>query len=117
MRKSCASAHSIAAATCGQSTCALGIVRHALMQSPTDGAGPTNNWMSPPEARDKLSPLFRGAMKGRTMYVVPFLMGPAGSKFSKVGVEITDSKYVVLNMRIMTRVGKPALEHLGGGDD
>jgi len=82
-----------------------------------DDAGPNNNWMSPPEARDKLAPLFQGAMKGRTMYVVPFLMGPAGSKFSKVGVEITDSKYVVLNMRIMTRVGKVALEHLGSGDD
>ena len=82
-----------------------------------DDAGPNNNWMSPSEARDKLSPLFRGAMKGRTMYVVPFLMGPPGSKFSKVGVEITDSKYVVLNMRIMTRVGQVALEHLGGSDD
>jgi len=82
-----------------------------------EDAGPNNNWMSPPEARDKLSPLFRGAMKGRAMYVVPFLMGPAGSKFSKVGVEITDSKYVVLNMRIMTRVGKVALEHLGSSDD
>jgi len=82
-----------------------------------DDAGPNNNWMAPGEARDKLRPLFQGAMKGRTMYVVPFLMGPAGSKFSKVGVEITDSKYVVLNMRIMTRVGKVALEHLGGGDD
>jgi phosphoenolpyruvate carboxykinase (GTP) len=82
-----------------------------------DDAGPNNNWMSPGEARDKLSPLYRGAMKGRTMYVVPFLMGPPGSKFSKVGVEITDSKYVVLNMRIMTRVGKPALDHLGSGDD
>jgi phosphoenolpyruvate carboxykinase (GTP) len=78
-----------------------------------DDAGPNNNWMSPSDARDKLSPLFQGAMKGRTMYVVPFLMGPPGSKFSKVGVEITDSKYVVLNMRIMTRVGNPALEHLG----
>ena len=82
-----------------------------------DDAGPNNNWMSPGEARDKLSPLYRGAMKGRTMYVVPFLMGPPGSKFSKVGVEITDSKYVVLNMRIMTRVGKAALDHLGSGDD
>jgi phosphoenolpyruvate carboxykinase (GTP) len=82
-----------------------------------DDAGPNNNWMSPPEARDKLSPLFRGAMKGRTMYVVPFLMGPPGSKFSKVGVEITDSKYVVLNMRIMTRVGRAALEHLASSDD
>ncbi len=82
-----------------------------------DDAGPNNNWMSPSEARDKLTPLYRGAMKGRTMYVVPFLMGPPGSKFSKVGVEITDSKYVVLNMRIMTRVGKAALDHLGSGDD
>jgi phosphoenolpyruvate carboxykinase (GTP) len=77
-----------------------------------EDAGPNNNWMSPTDARDKLSPLYRGAMKGRTMYVVPFLMGPPGSKFSKVGVEITDSKYVVLNMRIMTRVGKVALDHL-----
>jgi phosphoenolpyruvate carboxykinase (GTP) len=82
-----------------------------------DDAGPNNNWMAPDEARKKLSPLYRGAMKGRTMYVVPFLMGPAGSRFSKVGVEITDSKYVVLNMRIMTRVGKPALDHLGASTD
>jgi phosphoenolpyruvate carboxykinase (GTP) len=82
-----------------------------------DDAGPNNNWMAPGEARDKLTPLFAGAMKGRTMYVVPFLMGPPGSKFSKVGVEITDSKYVVLNMRIMTRVGQVALDHLGGTGD
>ena len=77
-----------------------------------EDAGPNNNWMSPADSRAKLTPIFKGAMKGRTMYVVPFLMGPPGSRFSKVGVEITDSKYVVLNMRIMTRVGKAALDHL-----
>ena len=82
-----------------------------------DDAGPNNNWMQPAEAREKLRGLYRGAMKGRTMYVVPFLMGPPGSRFSKVGVEITDSKYVVLNMRIMTRMGAQALEHLGDSDD
>jgi phosphoenolpyruvate carboxykinase (GTP) len=82
-----------------------------------DDAGPNNNWMAPDDARNKLTPLYRGAMKGRTMYVVPFLMGPPGSRFSKVGVEITDSKYVVLNMRIMTRVGQVAMDHLGNSDD
>jgi phosphoenolpyruvate carboxykinase (GTP) len=80
-------------------------------------AGPTNNWISPAEGRAKLTPLFAGAMKGRTMFVVPFLMGPAGSRFSKVGVEITDSRYVVLNMRIMTRVGSVALDHLEESGD
>jgi phosphoenolpyruvate carboxykinase (GTP) len=80
-------------------------------------AGPNNNWMAPADAVAKLTPLFTGAMKGRTMYVVPFLMGPPGSRFSKVGVEITDSKYVVLSMRIMTRVGKAALDHLGASDE
>src|SRR5262245_31404007 len=85
--------------------------------SEKDDAGPNNNWMAPADAKSKLTDLFRGAMKGRTMYVVPFLMGPPGSRFSKVGVEITDSKYVVLNMRIMTRVGKPALDQLGSSDD
>ena len=82
-----------------------------------DDAGPTNNWMSPADARAKLKPLYQGAMKGRTLYVVPFLMGPPGSRFSKVGVEITDSKYVALNMAIMTRVGKPALDHLGTSNE
>src|SRR3954471_15149641 len=77
---------------------------HLTFISTTDpeDAGRNNNWMSREDALAKVSPLFKGAMKGRTMYVVPFLMGPPGSRFSKVGVEITDSKYVVLNMRIMT---------------
>jgi phosphoenolpyruvate carboxykinase (GTP) len=78
-----------------------------------DEAGPTNNWMAPDEAYRKLGGLFDGAMKGRTMYVVPYIMGPAGSEMSKVGIEITDSIYVVLNMRIMTRMGKIALDMLG----
>jgi len=82
-----------------------------------EDAGPNNNWMPPDEAREKLKELFRGVMKDRTMYVVPFLMGPPGSRFSKVGIEITDSIYVVLNMRIMTRMGDVALQHLGDSDD
>ncbi len=82
--------------------------------SPTaEGAGPTNNWMDPKEAYRKLGAIFDGAMKGRPMYVVPFLMGPPGSPFVKVGVELTDSRYVVLNMRIMTRIGDVAWNQLG----
>jgi phosphoenolpyruvate carboxykinase (GTP) len=80
-------------------------------------AGPTNNWLSPEEGRKRLTPLFDGAMKGRTMYVVPYLMGPVGSPFSKVGVEVTDSPYVVASLRIMTRMGQVALDHLGDSDD
>jgi phosphoenolpyruvate carboxykinase (GTP) len=77
-----------------------------------DDAGPTNNWMAPADAKAKVGVLFRGAMQGRTMYVVPYLMGPVGSPFSKVGVEITDSPYVAASMRIMTRMGTPALQAL-----
>ncbi|HZV36867.1 MAG TPA: phosphoenolpyruvate carboxykinase (GTP), partial [Verrucomicrobiae bacterium] len=80
-------------------------------------AGPTNNWVAPGEMYQKLSGLCCGAMKGRTMYVVPYLMGPAGSALTKVGIELTDSIYVALSMRIMTRMGNVALEHLGNSDD
>jgi phosphoenolpyruvate carboxykinase (GTP) len=88
-----------------------------ICTSEKDDAGPTNNWMSPDEAYSKLGALFDGSMKGRTMYVIPYLMGPAASEFSKVGIELTDSIYVVLNMRIMTRMGKVAMDYLGDSDD
>ncbi len=80
-------------------------------------AGPTNNWMPPKDAYDKLGKLFDGSMKGKTMYVIPYVMGPIGSPMSKVGVELTDSVYVVLNMRIMTRMGARALAMLGASND
>ena len=82
-----------------------------------EDVGPTNNWMQSDEAYAKLGKLFDGVMEGRTMYVIPYCMGPIGSEFSKVGIELTDSIYVVLNMDIMTRMGKGALEHLGDSND
>ena len=82
-----------------------------------EDAAPINNWMETSEMKAKLIPMYDGCMKGRTMYVLPYCMGPIGSPFSKVGIELTDSIYVVMNMDIMTRMGKQALDQLGDSND
>ena len=91
--------------------------RTFICTSKKEDAGNINNWMAPQECYDKLSKLYRGAMKGRTMYVIPYSMGIVGSDFAKYGIELTDSIYVVLNMLIMTRVGTNVLEAIGEDGD
>ncbi|MGA9592198.1 MAG: phosphoenolpyruvate carboxykinase (GTP), partial [Candidatus Acidiferrales bacterium] len=82
-----------------------------------DDAGPTNNWMSPEDGKAKVRPIFEGSMKGRTMYVAPYILGPSNSPYSRVGVEISDSRYVVASMRIMSRMGQAALDRIGNTSD
>ena len=82
-----------------------------------EDAGPTNNWMAPEDMYAKLNPIYKGSMRGRTMYVIPYSMGVVGSPFAKYGVELSDSIYVVISMNIMTRIGKPVLDALGNSSD
>ena len=91
--------------------------RTFICTSKREDAGPTNNWCDPKEMYEKLYDIARGSMKGKTMYVIPFSMGPIGSPLAKIGIEVTDSVYVVLNMIIMTRVSLKVLDVLGDSND
>jgi hypothetical protein len=91
------------------------IAVHTHPTANRDDAEPTNNWMSPAEAEQRVWPLFAGCVQGRTMYVVPYIMGPVDSPHSRAGVQLTDSPYVVASVRIMTRMGRAALAKLASG--